>query len=89
MNYDEKAESLKGRYITLLDMDNTLSDRDINSIFNYGDEYWDEWVDGNIGSFTYTDNEDEENDVCVEFKIIEDYRISDKTLIEVIDVYNV
>lgn len=78
-----ELEALKGNEVTLLEMDNELQPiSDSDSIFEYGQDYWNDWKDGNKASFVY---KVEGLDINVQFEIVEDNGISEDTKVKVVD----
>lgn len=80
-----ELKELKGEKVSLLELDNCLHPYSSSeSIFEYGREYWKDWKgyddDATESTFTYTVDG---KDMNVEFEIIQDHGISEKTMIKV------
>ena len=75
VNMIKLVEELKGKNITLLDMDNTLGVE--RSIFDYSENTWNH---GDNSAFAYTYKGEEYN---VYFKVVEEKEDTTETIVEV------
>ncbi|MBP3038052.1 hypothetical protein J9303_00835 [Bacillaceae bacterium Marseille-Q3522] len=83
MQFIKELEELKGKEVTLLDLDNALQPAaESTSIFEYGKTDWENWKDGNKAAFSYKIEEDA--DINVWFEIITDNGISGDTVVKVL-----